>query len=75
MIEIVKNHFKRIMLALGYTLAGIIIYGYLFNKLFHLWYVTLLVILVLLIAGSVCGYLYVKAEINEQKKANLVENN
>jgi uncharacterized membrane protein AbrB (regulator of aidB expression) len=74
MKEIVKNHFKRIMLALGYTLAGIIIYGYLFNKLFHLWYVTLLVILVLLIAGSVCGYLYVKAEINEQKKANLVEN-
>ena len=74
MKEIVKNNFKLIMLALCYTLAGIIIYGYLFNKLFHLWYVTLLVILVLLIAGSVCGYLYVKAEINEQKKANLVEN-
>ena len=75
MKDIVKNHFKRIMLALGYTLAGIIIYGYLFNELFHLWYVTLLVIIVMLIAGTICGYLYVKAEINEQKKANLVENN
>jgi uncharacterized membrane protein AbrB (regulator of aidB expression) len=75
MKEIVKNHFKRIILALGYTLAGIIIYGYLFNELFHLWYVTLLVIIVMLIAGTICGYLYVKAEINEQKKANLVENN
>ena len=74
MKEIVKNHYKRISLALCYTLAGILIYGYLFNQLFHLWYVTLVVILVIIALGSIGGYLYVKSEINQQKKANLVEN-
>ena len=74
MNEIVKNHYKRMCLALCYTLSGILIYGYLFNELFHLWYVTLVVILVIIAIGSFGGFLYVKSEINEQKKTNLVEN-
>lgn len=74
MKEIVKNHYKTISLVLGYMLAGILIYGYLFNELFHLWYVTFTVILVIIALGLIGGYLYVKSEINEQKKANLVEN-
>jgi ABC-type multidrug transport system permease subunit len=74
MKEIVKNNIKPISLALAYTLAGILIYGYLFNELFHLWYITLVVILVIIAIGSIGGILYVKSQINEQKKANLVEN-
>ena len=75
MKEIIKNHYKSIILVLGYTIAGIIIYGYLFNKLYNNIGITLLVIGLITIIGSLCGIFYIKSEINAQKKANLVEKN
>jgi len=73
MKELWKNEKKNILLVVAYTLVAMTVYCVWFHSLWHLWYVTLLTGLLIIIIGAVCGYFYVKSSI--RAKAKLEEEN
>ncbi|MBO5711590.1 MAG: hypothetical protein J6R47_02025 [Acholeplasmatales bacterium] len=60
MKEIIKKYYKDILLVVGYTVAATVIYGALFNNIWHIWWVNLITVLVIVIIGVIFGIFYIK---------------
>jgi ABC-type polysaccharide/polyol phosphate export permease len=72
MLDIIKKQFNKILQAFIYTLLLCLIYGIWSYKAWNLWYVTLIIVLVIIGLGFVVSYLWIKSEV---KKESTVENN
>lgn len=70
MKELWKNEKKNLILVIAYTLVALIVYCVWFESWWHLWYVTLLTGLGVIVIGAVVGYFFIKADI---KAKNLKE--
>ncbi len=68
MKEIIKAHYKDILLVLGYIIVAEMIYITLVDDLWHLWYINLLVGVGIFIIGIIGGYFYIKSVIKEKTK-------
>lgn len=68
MKEIIKAHYKDILLVLGYIIVAEMIYITLVEDLWHLWYMNLLVGVGIFIIGIIGGYFYIKSVIEEKTK-------
>ena len=71
MLKILKEQFNRILQCFIYTLLMCLIYGVWSYKAWNLWYVTLIIVLVIIAIGFVISYLWIKSDI---KKQDTVEN-
>ena len=71
MLEVFKKQFNKILQALIYTILLCLIYGIWTWKAWNLWYVTLIIILVIIAVGIAVSYFWIKSEI---KKETTVEN-
>ena len=72
MKELWKNEKKNLILVIAYTLVALTVYCVWFESWWHLWYVTLLTGLGVIVIGAVVGYFFIKADIkaknlNEEK--------
>ena len=72
MKELWKNEKKNLILVFAYTVIALVVYCVWFQSWWHLWYVTLLTGIGVVIIGDLVGYFYIKADIkakysNEEK--------
>ena len=63
MKELWKNEKKNLILVFAYTVIALIVYCVWFQSWWHLWYVTLLTGIGVVIIGALVGYFYIKADI------------
>ena len=59
-MEFIKKNLKKLLLVLAYTITACVVYGYWFQVLWNRWYITLITVLLIVIAGCVIGYFYTK---------------
>ena len=72
MLKILKEQFNRIIQCFIYTLLMCLIYGIWTWSVWHLWVVTLLIVVTIVVAGAIVGYFWIKSQI---KSETTVENN
>lgn len=71
MLDIIKKQFNKMLQAFIYTLLLCLIYGIWSYKAWNLWYVTLIIVVVIVAIGVVISYLWIKSEL---KKESNIEN-
>ncbi len=62
-----KNQYKNILLVIGYIIVTSSVYGVWFHSLWHLWFVDVIIVLVIIAIGCVIGYFYIKSEMDKEK--------
>lgn len=67
MLEFIKKHFYNICITFVYTLLACLVYGIWSYSAWNLWYVTLIIVVLLVVVGSLCGYIWIKKEIQKQQ--------
>ena len=67
-MEIFKKEYKASLLVLGYIAVAELVYVTLLLKTTGKWYFALIVGVLILIAGIIIGYFYVKSEYNAHNK-------
>lgn len=72
MFEIFKQHFNKIFQVIVYTTLLCLIYGIWSWTAWNLWFVTMIIVLAIVAAGTVVGYFWIKSQI---KSETTVENN
>lgn len=75
MLNFIKEQFYKLLLCFIYTLIATLIYGIWSYKLWSLWYVTLIIVLVVISVGVVISYFWIKSEIKAKQQENTIENN
>lgn len=68
MQEFCKKHFYKLLLTLVYTALACLVYGIWSYSAWHLWYVTLIIVLLFMIAGCVIGYFWLKGDLKPQEE-------
>lgn len=71
MLEIFKKNYVNICIVFVYTLLGSLVYGIWSYSAWHLWYVTLIIILVIIGLGCLCGWFWIGHEIKKQKESSV----
>lgn len=66
-LDYIKNNYKNIILVLAYIIIACAVYVVWFNSMWHLWYVNMITIIVIISIGITIGYLYIKSD-NKAKK-------
>ncbi len=67
-MEMLKKIYKRLLLVIAYTFVACLVYGYWFNYQWGKWYLTLMIIVIILIAASIIGYFYIKKLLKPNKE-------
>lgn len=62
MLEIFKRNYLNILIAFFYTIIATLVYGIWSYSAWHLWYVTFIIVLAILIVGIIIGYFWIKSE-------------
>lgn len=73
-ISYIKNNYKNLLLVLAYIIIASLVYVIWFNSLWHLWYVNVAVVLVIVVSGCVIGYFFIKSE-NKIKEESIKQEN
>ena len=78
--DLIKKQYKNLILIAAYIIAAALVYSIWFNSIWHLWYINLITVFVIVTAGCVIGYFYLKSEIKKQEqleaeKTEVVDNN
>lgn len=68
--DLIKKQYKNLILISVYIISAALVYGIWFNSMWHLWYVNLITVVVIVAIGCVIGYFYLKLEIKNQDEAN-----
>ena len=68
MITLIKNNYVNICIALVYSVLACLVYGIWSYSAWHLWYVTLIVVLFILAVSAVISYFWLKSEIMHKKE-------
>ena len=75
-MDTLKKIYKKLLLVIIYTIIACTVYGYWFQALWGKWYITLITVVIIVAAGAVIGYLYMKNDLKpktEEKKEEQVE--
>ena len=67
MLEHIKNNYVNICIAIVYTILASLVYGIWSYSAWHLWYVTLIIVIVIVGIGSVIGYFWIRSEIKKNQ--------
>ncbi len=67
-MEMLKKIYERLVVGVSYTLVACLVYGYWFNYQWGKWYLTLMIIVIILIAASIIGYFYIKKLLKPNKE-------
>ena len=70
MLKILKEQFNRVIQCFIYTLLMCLIYGIWTYKAWGLWYVTLIIVLLIIGLGVVVSYFWIKTGIKESTVEN-----
>ncbi len=62
MLEYIKKNYLTIIIVFFYTMIASLVYGIWSYSAWHLWYVSLIIILALVVAGITIGYFWIKSE-------------
>lgn len=62
MLEYIKKNYLTIIIVFFYTMIASLVYGIWSYSAWHLWYVTLLIVLALVAIGMTIGYFWIKSE-------------
>ena len=63
MLEQIKENYVNISIASVYTILAMLVYGIWSYSAWRLWWVTMLIVIILLVAGSVISFFWIKSEI------------
>ena len=63
MFKFIKENYVNILTVFIYTLLASLVYGIWTYISWQLWYVTMFIVLLIVIAGIVIGYFWIKSEI------------
>lgn len=66
--DLIKKQYKNLILIAAYIIAASLVYGIWFNSIWHLWYINLITVFVIVAVGCVIGYFYLKSEIKKQEQ-------
>ena len=76
-LDYIKNNNKNILLVLAYIIIACAVYVVWFNSMWHLWFVNMITIIVIISIGITIGYFYIKSEnkakIDKEKLENKEE--
>ncbi len=72
--DLIKKQYKNLILIAAYIIAAALVYGIWFNSIWHLWYINLITVFVIVVVGCVIGYFYLKAEIKKQEQLEAEKN-
>lgn len=75
-MDTLKKIYKKLILVIAYTAIACAVYGYWVHVLWGKWYITLITVLIVIVAGAGIGYLYMKNDLKpktEEKKEEQVE--
>ncbi|MDE5546865.1 MAG: hypothetical protein K2M84_01750 [Anaeroplasmataceae bacterium] len=67
MLEHIKNNYVNICIAIVYTILASLVYGIWSYSAWHLWYVTLIIVIAIVGIGSVIGYFWIRSEIKKNQ--------
>ncbi|MDE6047924.1 MAG: hypothetical protein K2F56_04775 [Anaeroplasmataceae bacterium] len=67
MLEHIKNNYVNICMAIVYTILASLVYGIWSYSAWHLWYVTLIIVIVIVGIGSVIGFFWIRSEIRKNQ--------
>lgn len=79
MLEHIKNNYVNISIAIVYTVIASLVYGIWSYSAWHLWYVTLIIVLVIVGIGTCIGFFWIRSEIRkaqpkqEEKEETIVQ--
>lgn len=77
--DLIKKQYKNLILIAAYIIAAALVYGIWFNSIWHLWYINLITIVVIVAIGCLIGYFYLKSEMKKEEaleaQSNIAENN
>ena len=59
MLDFIKKHCYELMVTFVYTLLACLVYGIWSYSAWELWYVSVIIVIVILLIGVVCGYLWI----------------
>ena len=65
MLEHIKKNYVNICIAIVYTILASLVYGIWSYSAWHLWYVTLIIVIVIVAAGFVIGFFWIRSEIRK----------
>lgn len=68
MKDIFNKFYKDIILALAYSVVAVIVYVFMAESIWGLWYIDLIMGFGVLVISLVLSYVYVKSRIKEEKK-------
>lgn len=68
LLEHIKNNFLNICIAIVYTVIAALVYGIWSYSGWHLWYVTLIIVIAILGAGVTISYFWIRSEIRSKQK-------
>ncbi|MDE7264154.1 MAG: hypothetical protein K2N64_05795 [Anaeroplasmataceae bacterium] len=69
MLEHIKKNYVNICIAIVYTIIACLVYGIWSYSAWQLWYVTFIIVLVIIAVGFGIGYVWIHSEIqNRQPK-------
>ena len=74
MLTLIKEQFNKLLLCFVYILIGCLVYGIWTYHLWNLWYVTLIVVFVIIAIGVTISYFWIKSEIKKNPQESVVEN-
>lgn len=68
MLEQIKENYVNICIALVYTILAMLVYGIWSYSAWHLWWATMLIVLVILGIGFVISFFWIKGEVKSKKE-------
>lgn len=68
----IKENYLNVCIAAAYTIIACLVYGIWSYKSWHLWYVTILIIVFIIIIGCVVGFIWIRSEIHKKQE---IQNN
>lgn len=71
MLEIFKKNYVNICIVFVYTIIAGLVYGIWSYSAWQLWYVTLIIVLVIVALGVLCGYFWISHELKKQKESSV----
>ena len=66
MLELFKKYSYNIFITLAYTIIAALVYGVWSFNAWQLWYVTTIIVVVILAIGVFCGWLWIKHDSKKQ---------
>ncbi len=60
--EYIKKNWKNLLLVLIYIVIASLVYIFWFDSMWHLWFINLIAVIVIIIVGVIIGYFYIKGE-------------